>query len=416
MMGLSEGMSTEGQDWVSSGPPIEPPVSPPVVGDPPGPSESPRPPSDSGLELGGHGRRRLVVGAVALALISGALGGAVGAGLSSRDSSETAAVNGPANSDPASPASPGSSSSVPSGTPLDVKAILAKVGPSVVDVVAQGREGMGDGSGIVISADGYILTNAHVVADATRISVTTRTGSKALPARLVGADEDRDVALLQVDGGAAASAEGVGGDFTAAELGRSADIKVGDDVVAIGNALGLRGEPTVTRGIVSALNRAFDDLTGMIQTDAAINPGNSGGPLVNMFGQVIGINTAGAGEEGQNINFAIPIDAAWAIAERLKSGQGAAPVAFLGVSTTEPTDGGPGATILEVVPGGPAAQAGLAVRDRIVTFDGKPVESADALSGIILDRQPGDTVDVVVERNGSSQTVKVRLGTRPPRP
>ena len=413
-------MSTEGQDWISPAPPIEPRFSPPGVGDPAGASGAPRPSTGSGAEFRGRGRRRLVVGGVALALISGVLGGAVRAGLSSRHSSESGAVNAPAESDPATPGSPGSSSSVngsttPSGTPLDVKAILAKVGPSVVDVVAQGREGMGDGSGIVISADGHILTNAHVVADAIRITVTTRTGSKALPARLVGADAARDVALLQVDGGTAASSEGAGGGFTPAELGRSAELKVGDDVVAIGNALGLRGDPTVTRGIVSALNRAFDDLTGMIQTDAAINPGNSGGPLVNMFGQVIGINTAGAGEEGQNINFAIPIDAASAIAERLKSGQGPAPVAFLGVSTTEPPDGGPGATIMEVVPRGPAAQAGLAVRDRIVTFDGKPVESADVLSGIILDRQPGDTVDVVVERNGSSRTIKVRLGTRPPR-
>ena len=413
-MGLSWGMSTESQDWISSDPPIATPCSPPGVGDPSGPSEAPPPSSHSGPQLGDRRPRRLLVGAVAIALISGALGVAVGAGLSSRDSSA------PVDRDPAVPASPSSSSSAtgsatPSGTPLDVKAILAKIGPSVVDVVAQGRDGMGDGSGIVISADGFILTNAHVVADATRITVTTRTGSKALPARLVGADEDRDVALLQVDGGAAALSDAAGGGFTPAELGRSADLKVGDDVVAIGNALGLRGDPTVTRGIISALNRAFDDLTGMIQTDAAINPGNSGGPLVNMFGQVIGINTAGAGEEGQNINFAIPIDAARAIAERLKSGQGPAPVAFLGVSTTEPNDGGPGATIMELVPGGPAAQAGLAVRDRIVTFDGKPVESADALSGIILDRQPGDTVDVVVERNGSSRTIKVRLGTRPPR-
>jgi putative serine protease PepD len=313
-------------------------------------------------------------------------------------------------------AAPGSSSANgsarPNGAPLDVRAILAKVGPSVVDVVAQGRDGMGDGSGIVIDADGLILTNAHVVADARRITVTTATGSTALPAELVGADELRDIALLRVDTSAAASG---GGALTPAELGRSADLLVGDDVVAIGNALGLRGDPTVTTGIVSALNRTFDDLTGMIQTDAAINPGNSGGPLVNMFGQVIGINTAGAGEDGQNINFAIPIDAARAIAQRLRSGQGPAPVAFLGVATTEPPDGGLGATIMEVVPGGPAAEAGLAVRDRIVTFDGKPVESADALSGTILDRHPGDTVDVVVERNGSSRTVKVRLGTRAPR-
>jgi S1-C subfamily serine protease len=414
-------MTTEGKDWNSSPPPVDPPFSPPGPAYAAGPSEDPPPSIQSGSQPGERRPRRLLVGAVAIAVISGALGVAVGAGLSSRDSSESTAGNTPVTRDPASPASPGSTiiapgSTAPGGAPLDVKAILAKVGPSVVDVVAQRRDGMGDGSGIAISADGYILTNAHVVADATRITITTGTGSKALTARLVGADEDRDVALLQVDGGAAALSEGAGGGgFTPAELGRSADLKVGDDVVAIGNALGLRGDPTVTRGIVSALNRAFDDLTGMIQTDAAINPGNSGGPLVNGFGQVIGINTAGAGEEGQNINFAIPIDAARAIAERLKSGLGAAPVAFLGVATSEPTDGGPGATIMELVPGGPAAQAGLAVRDRIVTFDGKPVESADALSGIILDRQPGDTVDVIVERDGSSRTIKVRLGTRPPR-
>jgi putative serine protease PepD len=415
-------MGTERQDLTTPSLPTEPPFSPPAAeNDPAAPSEAPRPSTDSRLELGAGRRRGLVVSAVALALVSGVLGGAVGAGLASRDSSEPAVVNAPVKSDPASPAAPGPGSSVngstsSSGTPLDVKGILAKVGPSVVDVVAQGRDGAGDGSGIVVSADGYILTNAHVVADATRISVTTGTGSRALSAKVIGADEDRDVALLQVDGGAAGSSDGGGGGgFTAADLGRSADVKVGDDVVAIGNALGLRGDPTVTRGIVSALNRAFDGLTGMIQTDAAINPGNSGGPLVNMFGQVIGINTAGAGEEGQDINFAIPIDAVRTIAERLKSGQGPAPVAFLGVATTEPTDGGPGATIIEIVPGGPAAEAGLAVRDRIVSFDGKPVESGDALSGIILDRQPGDTIDVVLQRNGSSRTIKVELGTRPPR-
>ncbi len=132
-----------------------------------------------------------------------------------------------------------------------------------------------------------------------------------------------------------------------------------------------------------------------------------------MDGQVVGINTAGAGREAQNIGFAIPIDAAKTIAERLRSGQGPAPMAYLGVSTTEPTDGGPGATIMEIVPGGPAAEAGLAVRDRIVTFDGKPVDSSEALSGLVQDRPPGATVDVVIERNGSSRTVNVRLGTRP---
>ncbi|HEV7537036.1 MAG TPA: PDZ domain-containing protein, partial [Acidimicrobiia bacterium] len=199
----------------------------------------------------------------------------------------------------------------------------------------------------------------------------------------------------------------------AAELGRSADMKVGDDVVAIGNALGLRGDPTVTRGIVSALNRTVENLTGMLQTDAAINPGNSGGPLVNSAGQVIGINTAVAADGAQNIGFAIPIDKAKALADRLKAGQGPTPTAFMGVSTTDTSDGSGGAQVVSVVAGGPAAKAGIAMGDLIVSFDGKPVSTADSLSGLVQGRQPGDTVQVVVERNGSNRTVSVTLATKP---
>ena len=131
-------------------------------------------------------------------------------------------------------------------------------------------------------------------------------------------------------------------------------MRVGDDVVAVGNALGLRGDPTVTRGIVSALNRSLDSLIGMIQTDAAINPGNSGGPLVNNRGQVIGINTAVAGQGGQNIGFAIPIDQAKTILDGLRSGQTAGPVGYLGVSNRNPLDNSRGAEVVDVVPGGPA--------------------------------------------------------------
>jgi putative serine protease PepD len=347
---------------------------------------------------------------VAVTLVSGIVGGVVGRGLASGEDE-----HGPSRSASRAPATTPSAGSAGAGAtaPLDVKAILAKVGPSVVDVIAYSSHGTDDGSGIIINADGDVLTNAHNVVDSTRITVTLPGRKEALPANLVGADERHDVALLHVDPGAARSSEGeTGVGFTPAELGRSADVKVGDDVVAIGNALGLRGDPTVTHGIVSALNRTFDDLTGMIQTDAAINPGNSGGPLVNMSGQVIGINTAGAGEEAQSINFAIPIDAAQAVADRLKSGQGPVPAAFLGVSTAESSDGAPGARITDVVRGGPAAQAGLVAGDRIVTFDGKPVESPEAFYELIQARQPGDTVEVVVDRGGSSRTVNVRLGTR----
>jgi len=362
----------------------------------------------------------LVGGVAVLALVAGSLGAAIGVSLASKGGSDSPAVtpatapsggatttpiptqSGPA---PTPTAGSGSSAAPLAGAALDVKGILAKVEPSVVDIVSQSRRETGEGTGIIISPDGYILTNAHVVNGASTVTVSTSTSTKALPARVIGADEGHDVALIKLDSG--------GGSLPAADLGRSADVKVGDDVVAIGNALGLRGDPTVTRGIVSALGRTVENLTGMIQTDAAINPGNSGGPLVNSAGQVIGINTAVAADGAQNIGFAIPIDAAKALADRLKTGQGAAPTAFLGVSTTETSDGSGGAEVVSLVTGGPAQKAGLAVGDLIVTFDGKPVATADALSGLVQGRQPGDTVQVVVERNGSSRTVSVTLGTKP---
>src|SRR5207244_2517922 len=140
------------------------------------------------------------------------------------------------------------------------------------------------------------------------------------PATLVGEDDAHDVALIHIENAS---------NLAVAELGKSSDVQVGDDVVAIGNALGLNGDPTVTRGIVSGLGRALGSLTGLIQTDAAINPGNSGGPLVNGAGQVIGINTAIATEaNAQNIGFAIPIDTAASIADRLRTGKPAAAVGY----------------------------------------------------------------------------------------
>jgi putative serine protease PepD len=366
----------------------------------------------------------LVGGVAVLALVAGSLGAAIGVSLASKHGSDSPAVT-PATSPsggatttpipspsgstttPSTAAGSGSGSSAAplAGAALDVKGILAKVEPSVVDIVAQSRRSTGEGTGIIISPDGYILTNAHVVSGASTVTVSIASGSKALPATVIGADDAHDIALIKLQSG--------GGSLPAADLGRSADMKVGDDVVAIGNALGLRGDPTVTRGIVSALNRTVENLTGMIQTDAAINPGNSGGPLVNSAGQVIGINTAVAADGAQNIGFAIPIDKARALADRLKTGQGATPTAFLGVSTTDTSDGSAGAQVVSLVAGGPAQKAGLAVGDLIVGFDGKPVGTADSLSGLVQGRQPGDTVQVMVERNGSSRTVSVTLGTKP---
>jgi putative serine protease PepD len=338
-----------------------------------------------------------VLAIAAIALAAGGVGGAIGVRAARHDtpSTQTASPTSSANT---------AGTSVIAGPALDVKGILAKVEPAVVDIQARGPRGTGEGTGIVVSTtDGLVITNAHVVEGATQITVTAPTDKQARTATLVGTDAERDVAVLRLDNKA---------NLVAAELGSSAAAQVGDDVVAIGNALGLRGDPSVTRGIVSGLNRTVGSLTGMLQTDAAINPGNSGGPLVNASGQVIGINTAIAGQ-AQNIGFAIPIDAARSIMERLVGGQPALPTSFLGVSTTDATDGSPGAVVMEVTAGGPAANASMQVGDRIVSINDMAVPGSGELRGLIQGHKPGDSVKVTVVRSGQEKTLTVKLGTRP---
>ena len=374
------------------GDPVADPTAPVFVAEPEPPAPAPTPPP-------GRPRRAWawVAGAVGLALTSGVLGGVVGARLdddatvTAGSSAATTVATGP--------------SAATAGPALDVVGILAKVEPGVVAIQATGRQSTaGQGTGIIITPNGEVLTNAHVVEGATGIRVTLQGESQSRAATLVGADSGNDIALLRIEGASG---------LRTAELGSSAGVKVGDDVVAVGNALGLRGDPTVTRGIVSGLNRSLDTLTGMIQTDAAINPGNSGGPLANNRGQVIGINTAVAGRGGQNIGFAIPIDTAKTILERLRSGQAARPVAYLGVSTSNPTDNSRGAQVGEVVPGGPAARAGLRVGDRIIEVDGRQVIGSVELGGLLREMSPGTSVPVTVLRNGATERITVTLGERP---
>ena len=273
---------------------------------PPGASTSAprdvRPPADDRPR---RSRRGLVAaGAAVVALSLGA--GALGGWLTSDSSSATA-----------SPAVKAQAASLAlSGETMNVAGVLARVEPSVVSIETQiterqgpfTQQGTGAGSGIVISSNGTILTNAHVIADATSITVTLAGESKARTAKVITADTTRDLALLKISDTSG---------LVAAPLGQSSDVAVGDQVVAIGNALALEGGPTVTEGIVSALGRSIDTdsgtLHGLIQTDAAISSGNSGGPLVNAAGQVIGMNTAVATSSGSvnaaNIGFAISIDA-----------------------------------------------------------------------------------------------------------
>jgi S1-C subfamily serine protease len=298
----------------------------------------------------------------------------------------------------------------------DVQGILAKVQPGVVYIHTQASRGgrffpsQGAGTGVVLTPDGEVLTNAHVVAGATAIRINLPGETQNREATLIAADSGNDLALLKITGAS---------NLKTVELGSSGDLRVGDDVVAIGNALDLRGGFTVTRGIVSALNRSIGGedggtLSGLIQTDAAINPGNSGGPLVNSSGQVIGINTAVDGQ-GQNIGFAIAIDKAKPILERLRTGQSAAatPRAYLGVTSQPSVDGTPGATVLEVGPGTPAAGAGIQAGDVIVALDSTPINDPDDLSEAIGAKKPGDRATVTYNRAGSRRTAQVNLGTRP---
>lgn len=308
------------------------------------------------------------------------------------------------------------------GGGIDVAAVLDVARPSVVairtEVLSQTgaglRRGEAAGSGFVIDADGTIVTNSHVVAGARSISVEFADGSE-LDAELVAQDATRDLAVLSVEGG---------GELTALELGSSDDLGVGDPVVAIGNALGLEGDLTVTTGIVSAKDRdvPVEDITlrGVLQTDAAINPGNSGGPLVDADGRVVGINSAGA-IGAQSIGFAIPIDDAMPVIESLARGE-VPDRPFIGVQTTDLTeqvraqtgvDRDDGALVVDVTPGSAAENAGIRPGDVIVGIAGDDVAATADLGDGVNDLEPGDTVDVQVDRGGEERTLSLTIGSRP---
>jgi S1-C subfamily serine protease len=308
----------------------------------------------------------------------------------------------------------------------DVQSVLAKVEPGVVNIQTQGfsqneffqpEPTQGAGTGMVITPDGDVLTNAHVIAGASNIKVTLSTDNSTHDAVLLGSDPSADVAVIKIQGVS---------NLKTVTLGRSSVMRVGDDVVAIGNALALPGGPTVTHGIVSAVDRTIDAgnerLEHLIQTDAAINPGNSGGALVNAAGDVIGMNTAVAGQ-AQNIGFAIAIDTVKPIAEGLKTGKGSVKATgFLGVTTVTVTSDiqqrfnlsvSKGALVRDVTPGSGADSAGLQTNDVIVKFGNDDISSSDDLSAAVRKHQPGDKVDVTWMRGNQRQTASVTLGSRP---
>jgi putative serine protease PepD len=311
-----------------------------------------------------------------------------------------------------------------------VQQVAQEVLPSVVKIDVAGPQEAGSGSGIVLSSDGKILTNNHVVAiagNSGKIEVSFNDGTTA-PAKVLGTDPLTDTAVIQ--------AQGVSG-LTPATIGKSSDLAVGQGVVAIGSPFGL--ESTVTSGIVSALNRPVDvgsDSQGnstvypAIQTDAAINPGNSGGPLSDLNGHVVGINssirTAGttttSGASGSiGLGFAIPIDEVMPIVQQMENGQQPTH-ARLGISVSDASSGtglsgsagqaldlSEGAQVRQVNAGSTAAQAGLRTGDVITKVDDHQISDADSLVATIRSYRPGDKVTVTYQRGGQSHTVQLTL-------
>ena len=277
--------------------------------------------------------------------------------------------------------------------------------PAVVSVSRRG----GSGSGVIVRSDGIIITNAHVVGTARTVEVRTADG-RTFDGTVLGADEDVDTAIVRINAK----------NLPAAPLADSDRLEVGQMAIAIGNPLGL--ERTVTRGVVSAVNRdprGVDIAAGLIQTDAAINPGNSGGPLLDSSGRVIGINTAIlAGTTG--LGFAIPINVAVDVMEQIVA-TGRVRRAYLGIGTRDITPEvaryfrlpiEEGVVVLNVVRGTAADRAGIAVEDFIVSVDGQKVEDNAGLLRILRSKRPGDTVRIEIVRGTTRRTVTARLGER----
>ncbi len=353
------------------------------------------------------GRALKTIGLVALVVASGLAGGIVGAQINNDDSTTNKS------SSPVVTAVPVKNDGQPKTA---IAGVVQAVGPSVVTITtsieASAGGGQASGTGMIITSDGEILTNNHVIEGQTSISVRLAGQVDPVSATVIATDPSNDLALIKIDGSG----------LPVVTFASRGSIAVGDQVIAVGYALALDGEPSVTTGIVSALNRtlSIDDgaLDGLIQTDSAISSGNSGGPLVNMKGEVIGINTAVARSDvdsaANNIGFAISVDEILPVIDDLRTHTDGTTRAsgYLGVSITGRTDGGQGAVIKSIEPGSPAKDAGLKIDDIVLNIDGTPINGQVGLVAAIRDATPGDKIKIEIERDGKRLTVTATLATR----
>ena len=327
------------------------------------------------------------------------------------------------------PASGGGSSglgpmSSVSGGSTGATSTVSQVSAGLVDInVTLGyQRASAAGTGMVLTSSGEVLTNNHVIQGATSISVTDVGNGKNYSANVVGYDSSQDVAVLQLAGASG---------LTTVQLGDSSAVRVGESVVAIGNAGGAGGTPSSAAGTVTAVDQTIvasdqgggsaQQLTGLIATDADVAAGDSGGPLVDSSGHVIGMDTAGsagrAAQNGTGLGFAIPINEAASIARQIESGTSSSTVhigatAFLGVGVADTVDG---AGITSVLSSGPAAQAGLAAGDTIISIDGQAITGAQSLTDQLLTKQPGAKVQIrYLDSTGTQHTTTVQLASGPP--
>jgi S1-C subfamily serine protease len=312
-------------------------------------------------------------------------------------------------------------------TLLSNAAITAKTSPGLVDIVTQigYQSAEAAGTGMVLTSNGEVLTNNHVIDGATSIKVTDIGNGRTYGARVVGYDEGHDVAVLQLRGASG---------LTTVSTGDSTTVAAGQRVVALGNAGGRGGSPSVAAGHVTGTGKSItaqdqsagtsEALTGMIKTNASIQPGDSGGPLVSDTGKVIGMDTAAATSQVSSAvrAYAIPINRALALASQITSGHGSASVhigatAFLGVQVAGQSTTGQsvaGAELAGVQPGTPAAQAGLAAGGVITSVGGRSVTSSETLRTALINYHPGDHVSVSwTDQSGQQHTTQVTLGTGP---
>ena len=467
--------SPEGGGWVPTPPPAQagapwtfqsPPVSPATSWTPPpqsgssGPPWAPQGPAGGGPPWAapgapywaapppppqppaGRSRRAKVVLAAALLVVVAMLAGfgvgratfqprSVGSTLPSTTSPSSGSGSLPFGTGPSGPSGftgptgSGSSSSSGSGAPANDSAIAAKADPGLVDVntTLNYQHAEAAGTGIVLTSTGEVLTNNHVIDGATSVSVTDIGNGRTYSATVVGYDRTSDVAVLQLSGASG---------LQVATIGNSSDVSVGEPVVAIGNAGGTGGKPSVAGGSVTGLGKSItateqdganpEQLTGLIETNADIQPGDSGGPIVNSDGKVVGMDTAASTgfsfQTSSADGYAIPINSATAIAGQVESGAASntvhiGPTGFLGVEVN-PTGSASGASLGGVLSGSPAQSAGLGAGDTITSLDGNAVTSASSLSLLMERYHPGDSVQVGwADANGNHHVTSVQLTTGP---